>query len=164
MTAAVRQDVPPPLARYLLTREQTLPAPRSAVFAFFSDASNLERITPAFLRFEIVTPGPLRISEGTHIDYRLRLYGVPMRWRSRIEEWRPEESFVDTQVVGPYAVWHHTHTFADAPRGGTVVRDVVRYSLPFGLAGRLAHALIVQRSLDAIFTYRQEQLRAIFAG
>ncbi len=162
MSPSARQGTSVPQTRYVLQREQTLPASRERVFAFFSDASNLERITPAFLRFQIVTDGPLQIHDGSLIDYRLRLYGMPMRWRSRIAEWRPMDRFVDTQIRGPYAVWHHTHEFEDAPSGGTLVRDVVRYDLPFGVLGWIAHALVVRRSLDAIFAYRQAAMRSIF--
>ena len=96
------------------------------------------------------------MGEGTVIDYRLRVRGVPIRWTARIVEWKPATRFTDVQLRGPYRLWHHTHTFE--PRDdGTVIRDVVRYALPFGPVGAIAHALLVRRDLERIFDYRREQ-------
>ncbi len=138
----------------LLERTQIIPRSRSEVFAFFSDAFNLERITPPFLRFRILTPPPIKMAAGTVIEYRLRLFGTPIFWRTLIESWRPEESFVDSQTKGPYSLWRHTHLFEEISPGQTLMRDTVEYALPFGLAGRLAHSLFVRRWLDEIFDYR----------
>src|SRR5512135_2403182 len=105
---------------HVLERSQLVPRPRGEVFAFFAEARNLEAITPPFLRFEILPPVPEAIRPGALIDYRLRLFGLPFRWRTRIEGVEPEQRFVDVQLRGPYRLWHHTHTFEDAP-GGTRV-------------------------------------------
>lgn len=137
-----------------LERAQIIPRWRSEVFAFFSDAFNLERITPPFLRFRILTPPPIRMAAGTVIEYRLRLFGAPIFWRTVIESWRPEESFVDSQIKGPYSLWRHTHSFEENGPGQTLMRDTVEYALPFGPAGSLAHHLFVRRWLDGIFDYR----------
>ena len=140
-----------------LTREQILPGDPDAAFGFFADAFNLEAITPAWLRFRVVTPGPIRMAPGTLIEYRLRLHGVPVRWLTRIEVWEPGVRFADVQVRGPYRSWHHTHSFERHP-DGTLVRDTVRYELPFGPVGRLAHAAFVRRDLDRIFDFRHEEV------
>jgi ligand-binding SRPBCC domain-containing protein len=145
--------------RYRLERSQWVPRPRAEVFAFFSEAENLERITPAFLRFRILTPRPIRIAPGALIDYRLRLHGVPLRWRTRIETFEPGVAFTDVQLSGPYKRWHHRHEFADEA-GGTRMRDIVDYELPFGPLGALAHALFVRRSVERIFDYRQQVVAA----
>jgi ligand-binding SRPBCC domain-containing protein len=139
---------------HLLTREQILPGTPDEVFGFFADAFNLEAITPPWLRFRIVTPGPIEMGPGTLIEYRLELHRIPIRWLTRIESWLPGESFVDAQVRGPYRVWHHTHTF-EAHERGTLVRDRVRYALPLGPLGGLAHRLVVRRDLERIFDFRQ---------
>jgi hypothetical protein len=136
-----------------LEREQVIPGEPEAVFPFFAEARNLEAITPAFLRFRVTTPGPIEIGVGSLIAYRLRLHGVPLRWLTSIEAWEPGRRFVDVQVRGPYARWHHTHTF-EPHAGGTLMRDVVRYALPLGPLGRGADALVVRRDLRAIFDFR----------
>ena len=139
--------------RHRLERSQFIPRPRAEVFAFFSDAANLERITPSTLRFRIVTPGPIVMREGALIDYELRLYGVPLRWKTRISTFEPGVAFADVQLSGPYRFWHHRHAFFDA-EGGTTMTDTVDYELPLGLLGALAHSLFVKRSLAQLFDFR----------
>jgi ligand-binding SRPBCC domain-containing protein len=146
---------------YRLERTQVIARPRDEVFAFFSDAANLQRITPTFVGFEIFTPVPLVIEAGTRIDYRLKLYGIPVRWTTRIETFVPGVAFADIQLRGPYRRWHHRHTFADVP-GGTRMDDTVDYELPLGPLGRIARSLFVARSLERIFDHRAEQIGAIF--
>jgi ligand-binding SRPBCC domain-containing protein len=150
-----------PWGAHRLERFQVIPRPRPAVFAFFTEAANLQRLTPPFLDFRIVTPGPIAIGAGTLIDYELRLYGVPLRWRTRIEEFEPGASFTDIQLSGPYRRWEHRHEFADHPVG-TVMRDVIDYELPFGLLGAAAHPLFVRPSLLKIFDYRRRAVAQIF--
>jgi len=148
---------------YRLEQQQFIPRPRSEVFQFFSDAFNLERLTPPFLHFKIITPRPIQMRANALIDYRLKLYGVRFRWRTLIEAHTPEVAFVDTQIKGPYRIWHHTHTFEEVD-GGTLMRDVVRYQLPLGLLGRIAHFLFVRRSLKRIFEFRRDTVQTIFAA
>lgn len=131
-----------------------IPRSRSETFAFFSDAFNLERITPPFLRFRIVTPAPINMEAGTVIEYRLALFGAPIYWQTVIESWNPEELFVDTQTKGPYALWRHTHSFEEKGPLQTLMRDLVEYSIPYGALGRIAHGLFVERWLKQIFDYR----------
>lgn len=149
--------------RFVLERRQQIRRARADVFAFFADVQNLERITPAFLNFRILTPLPVPMRAGALIDYELRLYGVPLRWQTRIEEVDPGVSFVDVQLRGPYRHWHHLHEFIDV-EGGTEVRDTVHYELPWGPLGSIAGALFVRRSLDRIFDHRQRVLEQTFHG
>ncbi|MFZ5787076.1 MAG: SRPBCC family protein, partial [Acidobacteriota bacterium] len=138
----------------LLTSELVLPRPREEVFPFFADARNLERITPPWLRFRILTPGPIGMREGALIDYRLRIHGVPVRWRTRIAAWEPPFRFVDEQVRGPYRSWVHEHLF-DAVDGGTLCRDRVEYAVP---GGAVVARLLVRPDTERIFAYRREVL------
>ena len=137
----------------VLERTQVLPGAPEDVFAFFAEARNLEAITPPFLRFQVITPGPVEMQVGTLIQYRLRLHGLPVSWLTSIQAWEPPHRFVDVQVRGPYALWHHTHLL-EPHRDGTLMRDVVRYALPLGPLGDLAHRLFVRRDVERIFDYR----------
>ena len=148
-------------AIYRLTRSQLITRPLPEVFAFFSAAENLEAITPAFLRFRILTPLPIDMRAGTRIDYSLSLWGLPMRWRTKITSWQPDVRFIDEQERGPYALWRHSHDF-EAFAGGTRMRDRVDYQLPMGPLGSIAHALLVRRSLHAIFDYRRRAIAQRF--
>jgi ligand-binding SRPBCC domain-containing protein len=139
---------------YLLEREQIVLKSKTETFDFFADAFNLERITPPFLRFRILTKPPIQMVAGALIEYRLALFGVGFRWKTLIEAWEPETHFVDRQLKGPYALWHHTHTFEEVAPGQTRMRDIVRYQIPFGPLGEIAHRLFVRRMLDQIFDYR----------
>ncbi len=142
---------------------QDLPAPRSDVFAFFADPANLEALTPPWLRFEVLTPRPLPRGEGALFDYRIKVRGLPIRWRTLIETFVPGERFTDRQIAGPYALWHHTHRFEDLPDGGTRMTDQVRYRLGWGVLGRLVTALWVHRDIQRIFDYRKQVLAERFS-
>ena len=142
---------------HTLRREQRLSGEPEAAFAFFADARNLEAITPPLLRFRVVTPAPIVMRAGTLIRYRLRVHGVPVRWLTQITAWEPPHRFVDEQLDGPYALWHHTHTF-ECDGDETIMRDVVRYRVGFGPLGALADALVVRRDLAGIFDYRAERV------
>ncbi len=144
-----------------LERTQVVPASLEEVFAFFAEARNLERITPPLLRFRVLTPGPIEMRAGARIDYRLRLHGLPIRWRTLIERWEPGVMFVDRQLSGPYRLWVHTHTFAEHEHG-TLVGDSVRYQLPLGPIGDAAHAVIVRRDLQKIFDFRRDAVLRLF--
>ena len=137
--------------------ELWLPRPRAEVFAFFGDALNLQAITPDFLNFQVLTPRPIEMRAGTLIDYKLRVRGIPLRWRTLIREWEPPFRFVDEQLRGPYRQWIHEHTFEERD-GGTLARDVVRYSV-FG--GALVDRLFVRRDVENIFAYREKRLKEL---
>lgn len=147
---------------YVLERQQRVNASRHEVFEFFADAANLEKMTPSQLGFTILTPQPIEMKKGALIDYKIKLYGLPMKWKTVIDEYEPEDRFIDVQLKGPYAVWRHTHTFVDAKGGGTDLGDRVVYELPFGPLGRLVHAAFVKRQLAQIFDYRQGVMRELF--
>jgi ligand-binding SRPBCC domain-containing protein len=147
---------------YTLTRRQWVPRPIEEVFPFFDNPDNLPLITPPWLGFQVTSMDPPIIGPGTIISYRLRWFGIPYRWRTLIAEWVPNKRFVDTQLHGPYILWRHTHVF-EPDRGGTWLKDRVRYRLPFGVLGVALHALIVRRQLDEIFDYRVQRIAALLA-
>jgi len=148
---------------HTLRREQELDGTPDEVFPFFADAFNLEEITPPLLRFRVVTPGPIDMHVGTLIQYRLRLRGVPVTWKTLIQDWTPSRRFVDTQLSGPYALWHHTHTFDPLPGERTLMTDTVRYAIGLGTLGEVAHRALVRRDVEAIFDYRREALVPLLA-
>lgn len=143
---------------FWLRTELWLPQSRGEVFQFFADPRNLDRLTPAWLQFKILSPANTAMRKGTLLDYRLRLHGVPIRWQSEISIWEPPHRFVDRQIKGPYKLWVHEHTFA-AHGGGTLVGDNVEYAVP---GGSLVQKFLVAPDLAGIFAYRHKILEELF--
>jgi ligand-binding SRPBCC domain-containing protein len=133
-----------------------VPRELDETFAFFADPRNLQAITPPWLHFRILA-APARLERGSLLRYRLRLYGIPMRWLTQIESWQPPRGFSDRQLRGPYLLWLHTHRFSAAP-GGTEIYDNVHYRVP---GGPVAPTRLVRRLVDEIFDYRAERLREL---
>ena len=133
-----------------------LPLGIDETFAFFADASNLEKITPPELCFRTLTPPPIEITEGTEIDHRLRLHGVSLDWRSRISNWNPPHRFVDEQIQGPFRLWVHVHRLYEQ-NGSTTIRDEISYQLPVWPFGEVIYPL-VSRQLYRIFRFRKQAI------
>lgn len=146
-----------------IERVQLVPVQVGEAFAFFSDASNLEAITPPWLRFRILTPRPIEMRQGALIEYRLTLHGASVRWRTRIEQWQPTHRFTDVQVSGPFRLWEHTHVFEAHP-DGTLISDTVLYRMPYGALGALAHRIFIARDLTRIFDYRRDVVSRMLGG
>lgn len=137
--------------------------PLDEVFSFFSDATNLEAITPAFLHFRILTPLPITMRGGARVDYALSLFGVPIRWRTLIIDWQPGVRFVDVQESGPFAFWRHTHEF-EAMDGSTRIHDRVEYLELVGPVGKAAHVFFVKPTVERIFDYRREAIERLLGS
>jgi len=139
---------------FVLSTKLWVPLKRHHVFALFSDAFQLEHLTPPWLNFRVLTPGPIEMRRGRLIDYQIRLHGIPIRWRTEITNWEPPCRFTDSQIRGPYRRWVHTHTFEELD-GGTLVRDRVEYSV---LGESITNRFFVRAELRRIFNYRHAQL------
>lgn len=147
-----------PMRTYQLQTQLWLPQPREEIFSFFCDPRNLDRLTPPWLHFELLTPRSIEMRAGTLLDYRLRLHGIPIRWQSEISAWEPPNRFVDRQTRGPYRQWVHEHTFS-VHKGGTLVGDRVTYAVP---GGRIIQKLLVAPDLNRVFGYRHKMLKQLF--
>ena len=145
---------------HTIETEVWLPKPLDIVFPFFADARNLATLTPPWLRFSVLTPGPIQLKPGALIDYRLHLHRIPIRWQSEITAWQPPHRFVDEQRRGPYRCWIHEHTFVEH-NGGTLARDRVQYAVS---GGSLVNYLFVARDLQRVFAFRKETLIRIFGS
>lgn len=144
-----------------LHRQALIPAPLEDVFPFFSQASNLEHLTPKSLHFEILTPLPIEMKAGTVIEYRLKLMGIPFRWLTEITAWEPSVRFVDVQRKGPYLLWEHEHLFK-ATSGGTLMEDNLRYAVPGGFLEPVISGLFVNRQVQRVFDFREEAIASVF--
>ena len=150
------------MKKYTIRFEQFIDLPIEDVFNFFSRPENLSLITPPRLKFDILTPSPIQMKEGQLIDYSLTImYFMKLHWRTLITNYNHPHKFIDQQIKGPYSLWHHTHIFQEK-NGGTLIQDEVTYAIPFGLIGRLIHAIYIKYDLRSIFKYRHKILNKIF--
>tara|TARA_B100000029_G_scaffold122723_1_gene116329 strand:- start:349 stop:828 length:480 start_codon:yes stop_codon:yes gene_type:complete len=148
---------------YTIKFEQFIDLPINDVFNFFSKPENLSLITPPRLKFDILTPSPIKMKEGQLIDYSLTImYCIKLRWRTLITDYKKPYKFIDQQIKGPYSLWHHTHTFEEKD-GGTLIHDNVTYAIPFGMIGKLIHAIYIKYDVHNIFKYRHKILNNIFS-
>lgn len=148
------------MTNHVFSTKQFVPAERVQIFSFFSKAENLEILTPPWLNFQIQKKSTPEIQKGSLIDYQLKIHGVPVRWRTVIREWNPDESFVDFQLKGPYRKWHHLHTFDDV-QGGTLISDEVNFVIPGWIFGNLFLPLI-KKDVNEIFKYRQKKIKELY--
>ena len=146
---------------YKLLKSQFIDKPINEVFSFFEKPENLQEITPLYLNFKIITPSPIKMEVGQIISYNIKLRGIPIKWNSLISSYDPPNSFIDQQIKGPYAIWHHTHRFKEQD-GGTLIEDEVKYAIPFGIVGRILNYLFIKNDLKKIFQYREERIALIF--
>lgn len=146
---------------FLFKSEIFVPKTPEEAFAFFSTAQNLNAVTPPWLHFEILTPTPVVMASGCRIDYRLRLYRIPIRWQTEITAWEPPVRFVDEQKKGPYRLWRHEHRFIPVP-GGTRMTDQVEYAVPGWIFAPLVHRFLVKPDIERIFRFRETKFQEIF--
>jgi ligand-binding SRPBCC domain-containing protein len=146
---------------YTLNKQQIVARPLREVFAFFERPENLSVITPPWLGFSIMTPSPIPMGKGTVVDYSIRMIGLKVHWRSLISAYEPLRGFTDEQLIGPYAFWHHAHTFAEVD-DGTLIADEIHYAMPFGVIGQVCHPFLVERRLEEIFRYRAQIIKQMF--
>lgn len=155
------QDIKKGVSEFIV--KQWLPKPVSEIFPFFQNEKNLEILTPPFLNFKVLGKTTENIESGTLIDYQLQLHGLPIRWRTEILDWTPPHKFVDTQIKGPYSLWHHTHTFEELG-GGTLMTDCVQYKVPLGVLGKITAGHFVANDVGKIFKYRKVKSRELFGS
>lgn len=148
------------MSEHILQRTLEIHRPIGEVFDFFANAGNLERITPPELNFRIITPQPINLRKGALIDYKLKLRGVPLTWKTLISKWEPPYSFTDEALKSPYNQWIHRHTFREISNNRTEIKDEVRYRLPLEPLGDIAH-WYVRGELDYIFDFRQRAVEEI---
>ncbi len=146
---------------HTLRKSIKVPGTLDTVFEFFNRPENLEKLTPANLKFNILTPSPVAMHNGAVFDYTIGLFGVPMRWTSIITNYHPPHHFVDIQLKGPYAYWHHKHSFESRP-DGVEVTDEIHYEIGFSVFGKVVLRPIIQRQLDAIFSFRAHAIKELF--
>ena len=147
---------------YQLKRTQFIKADIKTCWDFFSSPTNLKVITPSYMGFEVKTEVPEKMYEGLMIEYRVRpLLGIPMNWITEITHVKEHQFFVDEQRKGPYRIWHHEHHF-ETVDNGVLMSDIVSYELPYGILGKIAHPILVQRKLNEIFDFRFEIVEEIF--
>ena len=150
------------MSRFQFKAEQRFDKSLSEVFEFFSHAENLELITPPWLNFKILTALPIKMQTGTIIDYQIKLYGIPFRWKTEINFWEPPEVFIDTQIKGPYSIWIHEHRFAEQD-GQTIMTDTVNYDIAAGFLSLPIHKLFLKKQIEKIFAYRRETINRYLA-
>ncbi len=149
---------------YQLRKSQVLPISIAEAWEFFATPKNLKMLTPPYMGFDIISnDADQPMYSGMIIQYIVKpVLGIRMNWVTEIKNVEKHQYFIDEQRAGPYRLWHHQHFFKEIERGVEVV-DIVTYSLPMGILGRIAHQLFVEKQLNSIFEYRFNKLNTLFS-
>lgn len=147
---------------YTLHKKQLLPISVDTAWEFLSNPKNLKVITPAYMSFDIISGAEKPMFAGQVIQYLVTpLLGIKTKWVSEITQVKDKQYFVDVQLYGPYALWHHKH-FINEIEGGVELEDLIDYKVPLGFLGRLVHPFLVKPKLEEIFNYRHKKLIELF--
>ncbi len=147
---------------YKLHRVQLLNTSLDEAWQFFSSPKNLQKITPAFMKFKITDTYGEEMYAGQLIEYRVRpLLGIPLYWMTEITHVKDREYFVDEQRFGPYSFWHHQHHFKEVGNG-VEMTDLLHYKIPYYFLGDVANRCLVQKKVSQIFDYREKKIREMY--
>jgi len=149
---------------YQLRRKQLIRTDLETCWDFFISPNNLQKITPSYMGFNVLTEQPEKAYEGLIIAYTLSpVMKIRLGWITEITHIKEKLFFVDEQRKGPYSIWHHEHHFEEV-EGGVMMTDIVTYVLPFGFLGKFAHWLFVKKQLEGIFEHRNKVVTELFPG
>ena len=147
---------------YTFKRKQYIPISLDEAWRFLSSPKNLKELTPDYMGFNILSGADKPMFAGQIIQYSVTpILGIKTKWVSEITQVEHKKYFVDIQLYGPYALWHHKH-FLKQIDGGVEFEDIIDYKVPLGILGRLIHPFLVKPKLEEIFAYRQQKLIELF--
>ena len=147
---------------YTVHKKQQLPITVDEAWKFLSNPRNLKIITPSYMSFDIISGAEKPMFAGQIIQYLVTpILGIKTKWVSEITHFEEKKYFVDLQLYGPYALWHHKH-FINKIDGGVELEDIIDYKVPLGILGQMVHPFIVKPKLEEIFNYRQQKMIEIF--
>ncbi|MCU4165353.1 SRPBCC family protein [Carboxylicivirga caseinilyticus] len=150
------------MAFYQFKRQQVIHTDLKTLWDFISSPANLSKITPEGMNFTITSAGIDKMYEGMIISYKVNLLPfIKSTWVTEITTIEDQHYFIDTQLIGPYKLWHHQHIL-EQTESGILMTDIVSYCPPLGLLGRIANTLFIKRQLKNIFDYREKKLNQIF--
>lgn len=147
---------------YTLHTKQKLPITIEEAWDLLSDPKNLQKITPEYMGFKILSGADRKMYPGQIIQYIVTpVLGIPTKWVTEITHVVDKQYFVDEQRFGPYALWHHKHFLKEIP-GGVEMEDIIDYKVPMGILGQFVYPFLVRPKLDEIFDFRRKKLIEMF--
>jgi len=147
---------------YTVHKKQQLPITVDEAWKFLLNPRNLKIITPSYMSFDIISGAEKPMFAGQIIQYLVTpILGIKTKWVSEITHFQEKKYFVDVQLYGPYALWHHKH-FIHEIDGGVELEDIIDYKVPLGILGQMVHPFLVKPKLEEIFQYRQQKMTEIF--
>ena len=148
---------------YQYKTSQKLNISKNDAWNFFSNPTNLSKITPNWLSFQVTSSLPEKMYAGLIISYTVKpQLNIPSTWVTEITHVNEQNYFVDEQRFGPYKMWHHEHIFKEADDGNILMEDIVSYAVPFGYLGRIVNSIIISKKINEIFEYRRIVLEKMF--
>lgn len=98
------------------------------------------------------------IELGEEVTWRGRHFGISQHFTSRITAYDRPRHFQDAMQRGAFRSFVHDHFFIEEA-GLTRMTDVLAFSAPFGILGRLTEKLVLRRYLTRLLQTRADAIR-----
>ncbi|MDX8289328.1 SRPBCC family protein [Metabacillus indicus] len=100
------------------------------------------------------------MERGGSVTWEAVHLGVRQRLTAKIIEMEKPYQFTDVMVKGAFRSFTHTHEFKESGTG-TIMKDTFSYESPFGIFGKIADLLFLERYMRNFLAARALELKRI---
>ena len=107
------------------------------------------------------TAGPIGDAGlGKMVTFESKNFGMRQKLTVKIVEFERPRRLVDEMTDGTFKAFKHIHEFIPK-NGGTLMRDTLVWTSPFGILGQIVDEILLERYLQNLVTTRNAKLKAV---